>query len=68
MNAFTAALKLIDPFVIALTGLFSYYLRFDDLELRFHDRGRVDRAAHDRARRQPAAARLVPRERRLVDK
>src|SRR5437762_1428697 len=33
MNAFTAALKLIDPFVIALTGLFSYYLRFDDLEL-----------------------------------
>jgi Undecaprenyl-phosphate glucose phosphotransferase len=33
MNAFTAALKLIDPFVIALTGLFSYYLRFDNLEL-----------------------------------
>jgi undecaprenyl-phosphate glucose phosphotransferase len=33
MNAFAAALKIIDPFVVALTGLLSYYLRFDDLEL-----------------------------------
>jgi len=33
MNAFAAGLKLLDPFVIAFTGLFSYYLRFDDLEL-----------------------------------
>jgi putative colanic acid biosynthesis UDP-glucose lipid carrier transferase len=33
MNAFAAALKIIDPFVVALIGVFSYYLRFDDLEL-----------------------------------
>ncbi len=33
MNAFTVALKLIDPFLVVLTGLFSYYLRFGDLEL-----------------------------------
>ena len=33
MNAFTSALKLIDPFAIALTGLLSYYLRFGDVEI-----------------------------------
>jgi putative colanic acid biosynthesis UDP-glucose lipid carrier transferase len=33
MNAFATALKIADPFVVALTGLVSYWLRFDDLEL-----------------------------------
>ena len=33
MNAFATALKVIDPFVVALTGILSYYLRFDDLEI-----------------------------------
>ena len=33
MNAFATALKIIDPFVVALTGLLSYYIRFDDLQL-----------------------------------
>jgi putative colanic acid biosynthesis UDP-glucose lipid carrier transferase len=33
VNAIATALKVIDPFVVALTGLLSYYLRFDDLEL-----------------------------------
>jgi undecaprenyl-phosphate glucose phosphotransferase len=33
MNAFATALRVVDPFVVVLTGLLSYYLRFDDLEL-----------------------------------
>ena len=33
MNAFAAALKIIDPFVVTFTGLLSYYLRFDNLDL-----------------------------------
>src|SRR4051812_39987012 len=33
MNGFTTALKWIDPFLVALTGLFSYYLRFEDLDI-----------------------------------
>ena len=32
MSAFATALRILDPFVVALTGLLSYYLRFDDLE------------------------------------
>jgi putative colanic acid biosynthesis UDP-glucose lipid carrier transferase len=33
LSAFTAALRIADPFMVALTGLLSYYLRFGDLEL-----------------------------------
>ncbi len=33
MNAFAAALRVVDPFVVAITGLASYYFRFGDLDL-----------------------------------
>src|SRR3954447_15202541 len=33
MNPLPAILKVLDPFAVALTGLVSYFLRFDDLEL-----------------------------------
>jgi len=33
MQGLTSALKLVDPFIVALTGIASYYLRFGDLAL-----------------------------------
>ena len=33
MNALATLLKVVDPFIVALTGLLSYYLRFDDVDL-----------------------------------
>jgi len=33
MNALATLLKVVDPFIVALTGLLSYYLRFDDFDL-----------------------------------
>jgi putative colanic acid biosynthesis UDP-glucose lipid carrier transferase len=36
MNALATALKIVDPFIVVLTGLLSYYLRFGDIELPSH--------------------------------
>ena len=33
MNAFATVLRIVDPIVVVLAGLASYFLRFDDLEL-----------------------------------